>query len=153
MENHRPLLSATLFFRPEYGFPLLVEAISRLRRMHPAIGCIVMGSCEHGEDAFDRLRQASVEDHMLLLGDVEHDRCLSVMGGSDLFVRPTLHDGDSISVREALALGVPVVASRTGNRPDGVRLFQPGDVDDLVAQALQALPVAVGSSSGRRVCA
>lgn len=153
MENHRPLLSATLFFRPEYGFPLLVEAVSRLRRLYPAVGCVVMGSCEHGEDAFDRIREASIEDHMLLLGDVEHDRCLSVMAGSDLFIRPTLHDGDSISVREALAVGVPVVASQTGNRPDGVHLFQPGDLDDLVAQALQVLPAGMRNSTERSVCA
>jgi glycogen(starch) synthase len=150
MENHSPLLSTTLFFRPEYGFPLLVEAIARLRRQYPRIGCVVMGSCEHGGDAFERIREASIEDNMLLLGDVEHDRCLSIMSASDLFVRPTLHDGDSISVREALALDVAVLASRTGNRPEGVHLFQPGDVDDLVAQATRVLPAATRE---RRVCA
>jgi glycosyltransferase involved in cell wall biosynthesis len=156
MENHRPLLSTTLFFRPEYGFPLLVDAIARLRQQYPSIGCVVMGSCEHGEDALDLVRQAGLEDHMLLLGDVEHDRCLSVMAASELFVRATLHDGDSISVREALALGVPVLASRTGNRPDGIHFFQPGNVDDLVANALQVLPAEIGSAdseSDRRVCA
>jgi glycogen synthase len=153
MENHRPLLCTTLFFRPEYGFPLLVSAIARLRQVYPSIGCIVMGSCEHGEEAPELVRQASVEGQMLLLGDVEHDRCLSVMTGSDLFIRPTLHDGDSISVREALALGVPVLASRTGTRPDGAHLFTPGDLDDLVAQATRLLPTEVDAKRDRRVCA
>jgi len=153
MESHSPLLSTTLFFRPEYGFPLLVDAIARLRQIYPSIGCVVMGSCEHGGDALERVREAAIEDNMLLLGDVEHENCLSVMAGCDLFVRPTLHDGDSISVREALALGVPVVASRTGKRPEGVYLFAPGDVEGLVAQALRALPAEMGAASERRVCA
>ena len=153
MESHRPLLSATLFFRPEYGFPLLVEAIARLRKTYPSIGCIVMGSCEHCGDALEQVRQASIEDQMLVLGDVEHDRCLAIMAACDLFIRPTLHDGDSMSVREALSFGVPVVASRTGNRPEGVHLFQPGNVDDLVAQALDALPATVRAAADRRVCA
>ena len=153
MDNHSPLLSTTLFFRPEYGFPLLVDAIARLRQIYPSIGCVVMGSCEHGGDALERVRQADIEENMLLLGDVEHECCLSVMAGCDLFVRPTLHDGDSISVREALALSVPVVASRTGNRPEGVHLFQPGSVDDLVAQALRVLLSEVGATTERSVCA
>ena len=41
MESHSPLLSTTLFFRPEYGFPLLVEAIARLRSQYPKLGCVV----------------------------------------------------------------------------------------------------------------
>jgi hypothetical protein len=57
---------------------------------------------------------------------VNHDACLALMSACDVFLRPTLEDGDSISVREALALGVPVVASRVGARPAGAILFRPG---------------------------
>ncbi|MGB8508341.1 MAG: hypothetical protein WCD76_08045, partial [Pyrinomonadaceae bacterium] len=41
----------------------------------------------------------------------------------DLFLRTTLYDGDAISVREALHIGVPVIATDNGMRPDGVRLI------------------------------
>jgi glycosyltransferase involved in cell wall biosynthesis len=56
------------------------------------------------------------------------------MRRSHVFVRATLEDGDSISVREALALGVPVVASRVGTRPPGTILFHPGDVEDMLSK-------------------
>jgi len=55
-----------------------------------------------------------------------------------VFVRPTHFDGDATSVREALALGVPVVASDTDFRPEGVMLFRRGDVDDLMQKLGQA---------------
>jgi len=139
MAHHRPLVSATLFFRPEYGFQLIVDSISRLRGLHPSIGCVVMGSGEQAEAAARQVREAGLEDHILMLGDVEHDCCLAVISRSDVFLRPTLRDGDSVSVREALALGVPVVASRVGLRPDGVILFHPGDIDEFVAKTSQAL--------------
>jgi len=64
---------------------------------------------------------------VLLVGDVSHDTCLSLMAASDVFVRATLEDGDSVSVREALSLGVPVVASSTAMRPAGAILFQTGN--------------------------
>jgi glycosyltransferase involved in cell wall biosynthesis len=56
-----------------------------------------------------------------------------------VFVRPTLKDGDSISVREALVLGVPVVASRVGSRPPGTILFHPGNVEDMLSKVELAL--------------
>ena len=134
IERHRPLLSTTLFFRPEYGFDLLVEGIARLRGRYPALGCLVMGSGEQSVEASQRVRDAGLENDVLLLGDVDHDTCLALMRRSHVFVRATLEDGDSISVREALALGVPVVASRVGSRPPGAILFHPGDVEDMLSK-------------------
>jgi glycosyltransferase involved in cell wall biosynthesis len=134
LERHRPVLSTALFFRPEYGFDLLVETLVQLRRRHPAVGCVVMGSGEQQEQAKQRVREARLEDVVLLAGDVKHDACLAWMSASDVFVRPTLEDGDSVSVREALALGTPVVASATGMRPPGTILFQTGSVDDMLSK-------------------
>jgi glycosyltransferase involved in cell wall biosynthesis len=134
MEEHRPLLSTALFFRPEYGFDLLVSAIATLRLRYPSVGCLVMGSGEQEPEARKRVRDFGLENHILLVGDVIHAQCLALMSRSDLFLRTTWYDADSISVREALALGVPVVASRVGSRPKGVILFQPGDVTDLLSK-------------------
>jgi len=134
IERHRPLLSTTLFFRPEYGFDLFIEGLTQFRRRHPAFGCLVMGTGEQSAQATTSVREAGLENNVLLLGDVEHDTCLALMSRTDVFVRPTLEDGDSISVREALALGVPVVASRVGLRPPGAILFHPGDVQDMLAK-------------------
>jgi glycosyltransferase involved in cell wall biosynthesis len=61
------------------------------------------------------------------------------MARSSVFVRPTLRDGDSISVREAKALGLPVVASNVGTRPEGTLLFEAGDVDGLVQRIENAV--------------
>ncbi|PYS32840.1 MAG: glycosyl transferase, partial [Acidobacteria bacterium] len=72
-------------------------------------------------------------------GDVGHELCLTLMARSAVFSRPTLRDGDSISVREAAALGVPVVASNVGTRPEGVLLFEPGDVAGFVEQVNRAV--------------
>jgi glycosyltransferase involved in cell wall biosynthesis len=137
--QHRPLFSTVLFFRPEYGFDLLVAALARLRRIYPSLGCLVMGSGEQRAAAGQRIREAGLEDSVLLLGDVPHDACLALMSAGDVFLRPSLADGDSISVREALSLGIPVVASRVGARPAGAILFRAGDVEEMLAAVELAL--------------
>lgn len=58
---------------------------------------------------------------------------------ASVFLRPTRTDGDAVSVREALALGVPVVASDVAPRPAGVRLHRAGDVASLLAAVCTAL--------------
>lgn len=147
--RHRPLFSTVLFFRPEYGFDLLVAGLTRLRRLYPSLGCLVMGSGEEGAEAEKRVREAGLSESILLLGDVSHDACLALMSVSDVFLRPTLEDGDSISVREALSLGVPVVASRVGTRPAGAILFHPGDVQEMLAKVELALAVKSAKGAAR----
>jgi glycogen(starch) synthase len=123
---HDPILSTALFFRPEYGFSLLVQAISELRRKHPRLGCVVMGDSD--------CRPASLPQYLFAIGDLTHDACLAVIARCDIFVRPTYSDADAVSVREAIALGTPVVASDVVSRPEGTLCFKTGDAGDLAAK-------------------
>jgi glycosyltransferase involved in cell wall biosynthesis len=150
--RRRPVFSTVLFFRPEYGFDLLVAGIARLRRLYPSVGCLVMGSGEQRAEAEEQIREAGLDESILLLGDVNHETCLALISACDVFLRPTIEDGDSISVREALSLGVPVVASRVGARPAGAILFQPGSVEDMFAKVELALAVKRGEQSHSAGC-
>jgi glycogen(starch) synthase len=134
MGRRSPLITSTMFFRKEYGFELLVRAVAALRKSHPELGCLVMGSGEDREQAEALVEQHRLQDAMFLAGDLNHELCLALMARSSVFVRPTFRDGDSISVREAMALGVPVVASKVGTRPEGTLLFEAGDLDGLIPQ-------------------
>jgi glycosyltransferase involved in cell wall biosynthesis len=70
--------------------------------------------------------------HAVCVGEISHEWCLGLLQEADVVVRSTFADGDAITVREALNLGVPVVASDTDFRPAGVVLFKKGDATDLV---------------------
>jgi glycosyltransferase involved in cell wall biosynthesis len=72
-------------------------------------------------------------EHILLHGDLAHGATLQAMQSSDIMLRTTWYDGDAISVREALQLGVPVIASDNGMRPEGTHLIPARDLDALVA--------------------
>ncbi len=54
-------------------------------------------------------------------------------------LRLTPLDGDSVTVREALHFGCPVLASDAVERPEGCTLYDYGDFDDLVCHAQQIL--------------
>jgi glycogen synthase len=123
---------------PGQGLPTIVQACRGLLRRFPGAGIVFLGA--RVSRALDPLMGGpDVRDHLVCLGEVSHDRCLALLAASDVLVRSTFADGDSIAVREGLALGVPVVASDTAYRPAGVRTFRKGDAEDLEGRLTAAL--------------
>jgi glycosyltransferase involved in cell wall biosynthesis len=62
-----------------------------------------------------------------------------VIAKADVFVRPTITDGDALSVRESIYYGVPAVVSDCTARPPGVITFKTGDADDLAEKIKVAI--------------
>lgn len=66
-----------------------------------------------------------------------------ILPAFDLFVQPSLGEGISIAILEALACGLPIVATDVGGTPDLVRprdngvLFMPGDTEALARAMIQ----------------
>ena len=56
----------------------------------------------------------------------------SLLSYSDIMIRATATDGDSLSVREALDQGVRVIATDCVDRPDGVLLYKYNDEESLM---------------------
>jgi glycosyltransferase involved in cell wall biosynthesis len=135
--RHTPLLCASVTERPVHGVQVLLEALSILAGSHTTIGAAVFGSITPAIEELARRYQ--VEDRVAFLGELDRSAAQAVMAWSDAFVRPTLDDGDAISVREALMLGRPVIASAVVDRPPGVTLFRSGDATDLARAAKEVL--------------
>ncbi len=128
---HDPVIGTVVAFRPEYGVDILVDAVNQLAIDYPNVGLIIIGSGDE-PNAHKVIRDLQQNGRVTVIKDLPHPLCLAVMSRLDIFARCTYYDGDAISVREALTLGLPVVASDTDYRPEGVTLFTKGDVKDLV---------------------
>jgi glycogen(starch) synthase len=137
--RRRPLVAAAHHPSPVYGRALVMEAVGKLAGQFPGIGLCLFGpgtgSAEYRADA-ERL---GVADLLEDLGELEHTAALAVISRADVFVRPTTADGDSVSVREALALAVRCVATDVAYRPPGTLVCRAGDPDDLAAKIRVAL--------------
>jgi len=142
--RHRPLIAANGKVDAYngvdlYGLDHLVEMVGRLKPRHPNLG-LVISFWDHLRA--DELRLSALQARARTLGVAEnvlfHTRSwpfVPVLHTADLFIRPTVTDGDANSVREALYLGVPTIASDVVVRPGGTSVFRTRDLDDLVAKA------------------
>jgi len=138
-EQRQPRLIAVGQLEPEYDLPLQIDAMAKVLQRHPNAGLAILGSGSLERMLRERIASKPYGDRILLCGDVAHEGTLRAIGRSDLVLRTTLYDGDSISVREALAFGTPVIATDNGMRPVGVRLIparEPGKLLEAIEAAL-----------------
>jgi glycosyltransferase involved in cell wall biosynthesis len=133
-----PLYCAMLAPGEVYGQETLLRAFAAVHARNPRARLAVYGPGTEliGADAAKICGSAASAVHAF--GEVHRPSALALIGSCDVFVRPTLADGDSVSVREAVALGRAVVATSVGTRPSQVRLVPPGNVDALAASLLEA---------------
>ncbi|MFE8599602.1 glycosyltransferase family 4 protein [Archangium violaceum] len=134
-----PLLAMAHHPSPVYGRGLMFRALRMIADELPGVGLAVFGPGTRSEEFLRDAREHRVEELIEDLGELEHSRALALISRCDAFIRPTTHDGDAISVREALALGVPCVASDVCGRPHGTYTFQVGNAVELAERVHHAL--------------
>jgi glycogen synthase len=134
--------------RDEYGFDVFAGLAAALGQTRGDVGFAFLLPRRIDEALY---QEAMAKVHAAKLGDrfYVHESPLAeatnLWAAADVFVRPTRTDGDSVSVREALAVGTPTMASDVSIRPAGVATFQSGDGEDaarVAATLLDNLPAA-----------
>ncbi len=144
--SHTPVLLSVGLLEPEYDLKLQIEVLGLIRKSFPSAGLVFIGSGSLESELRALIDQKSYSNDVLLCGDVARTITLRAIADSNVFLRTTLFDGDSISVREALHFGVPAIASDSVPRPDNTCLFQTGDIDDLGSQIIEG----IGKNKGER---
>ncbi len=149
-EKHHPVLLSVGLLEPEYDLPLQIEALPLVRQKFPDAGLLLIGSGSLEPSLRAKINASPSAQHILLAGDVPHAATMEAVSRSRMMLRTTLYDGDALSVREALQLGTPVIATDNGMRPDGVRLIPKSDPQALLHAIEQELqhPVVRKERSG-----
>jgi glycogen synthase len=138
-DSHQPLLTTVGLLEPEYDLRLQVKTLAGIRREFPNAGLAIIGSGSLEQELRRIISDDPAGSHILLCGDVAHQTTVKVISRSDAFLRTTLYDGDSISVREALQLGTPVIGTDNGMRPAGVHLIPASDAQALLSAVRSVL--------------
>ena len=131
--SHDPVLTSVGLLEAEYNLPLQIAALPLIRRKFPNAGLLMIGSGSLESSLREKIASGPEAEHILLPGDVPHASTIQAMARSRVLLRTTLYDGDALSVREALQMGTPVIATDNGMRPPGVRLIPKSDLQALVS--------------------
>lgn len=141
VETHKPLLIANAFKiifynnMDLYGLDLCVELVHKLKIDFPKIGFLFALADETvNTDYLIEMKNKIIER------DIKHN--FHFMSGqkelwplfrkADISIRPTITDGDALSIRESLYFNCPAIASDAVKRPKGTITFKNRDISDLL---------------------
>ncbi|MFT4151987.1 MAG: glycosyltransferase family 4 protein [Paracoccaceae bacterium] len=105
--------------RAQKGTDVFVDAMIAVLRDHPEATALVMGRATDEHSGFLEQLQAKVADarmerRILFLPEVTVDRMADWYAALDLYVAPQRWEGFGLTPLEAMACGVPAVATRVG---------------------------------------
>ena len=129
-------------YRPVKRAADVIRVFARVAGEVPA-RLVLVGDGPDLGPATDLARELGVLDRIRLIGVV--DDVAPYLRGADVLLLPSQTEAFGLVALEALAAGVPVVASRVGGLPEVVRhgvsgyLLPPGDVEGMARQAVALL--------------
>jgi glycosyltransferase involved in cell wall biosynthesis len=123
---------------PRKDLPGLVRAFDRVATSHADVALVLAGPPGWGEDELvAALRQTRAAARVVRTGWVPPPAVGRLLAGATVLAYPSRYEGFGFPPLEAMAAGVPVVATRAGSLPevlgDGASLVEVGDVDGLAA--------------------
>ena len=138
-----PEIVAVARLGPTKGLEILIDAAAELARAPRPFRVRILGAGPLRADLEARARALGVEDRVRLEGAVSRDEVARALAGATLFALPCTvvgeerHDGLPVAILEAMAAGLPVVATPVGGIPEAIvsgengRLVQPEDSQAL----------------------
>jgi len=124
---------------PMKGLVYLLEAVAKLRIERPEVELTVIGTPNADGPVMQTIRTLGLESAVHFVSGVPDERIVELYAEAELAVVPSLYEGFSLPAVEAMAAGVPLVATTGGAIPEVVgddgttaALVPPADVHALV---------------------
>jgi colanic acid/amylovoran biosynthesis glycosyltransferase len=141
---------------PLKGQLVLLEALAALTGRRSRLRLVLIGDGPMREALESATHELGLEDRVEILGALAHPEVIEQMRSADILCLPSFAEGVPIVLMEAMALGLPVIATQVMGIPelveDGVSglLVAPGSPEELAA-ALRRLidDERVGEALGR----
>ena len=125
---------------PRKDYPALVEAFGSVGRAHPDVALVIVGADGWGAERLaDAVRTSPVRDRILRPGYLDDAGLAATLRRASVLAFPSVYEGFGFPPLQAMAAGVPVVATAVGAIPevvgDGALLVDGGKPEEL-AEAL-----------------
>jgi glycosyltransferase involved in cell wall biosynthesis len=143
-EGCRRYVLAVGTIEPRKDYPLLIRSFAAVAAAHPDVALIIVGSEGWGAERFaEAVEESPVRERIVRPGYLDDAALSAALHGASVLAYPSKYEGFGFPPLQAMAAGVPVVATAGGAVPevvgDGAWLVDTGDGDALSEQIVRAL--------------
>jgi glycosyltransferase involved in cell wall biosynthesis len=125
------------------GHKYLIEAMGEVLKVMPDVQLLIAGDGREKDNLINLSRRLGISESIIFIPSVEDTS--GVLEAIDLFVMPSIQEGLGLSIMEAMAKGIAVLASDVGGIrnliKDGsnARLVRPRDIKGLARVIIELL--------------
>ncbi len=144
-EDKKILLNVGNLYDPIKGHIFFIEAIGRMVKVRRDILGIIVGSGYLEKQLRELIEELQLNPYIRLVGSKPHPEIPLWMNACDIFVLPSLNEGNPTVMFEAMGCGKPFIGTCVGGVPEVIisdvygLLVQPADSGELAEKILSAL--------------
>jgi glycosyltransferase involved in cell wall biosynthesis len=105
---------------PLKGLDYLLKAIAILLPAHPALELLVVGKLKEDGETRKLIGKLDIGKHLKFVSGIETEEIVRLYAEATLVVVPSIYEGFGLPAGEAMACGVPVIATDGGALPEVV---------------------------------
>ncbi|MBC1373826.1 glycosyltransferase family 4 protein [Listeria booriae] len=119
ISQQETVIVSTNRMEPIKGMTYLMEAIPSMLQQHENLTFLIAGDGSQ-YTAFEAMieKQTQNSPKVIFTGRLTNQDIQRVVNAADIYVQPSLMEGCSIAIIEAMACGKPVIAANVGGNPD-----------------------------------
>ncbi|NPV76047.1 MAG: glycosyltransferase [Anaerolineae bacterium] len=109
----RPLIISVGRLSPPKGYDTLIEAFSQVYPRYPDAALVIVGDGELRSSLEETIARFNLQNSVYLIG--ERSDVMRILPAADIYVSSSHWEGMSVAILEAMAAGLPVIATRVGD--------------------------------------
>ena len=120
------------------GYDLLIESLSVLKKNHPNFQMKIVGDGPYRSKLENMIDHYSLRDNVFILGELHYNDIPKFFDSINLYTQPSISEALSITLQEAMASCLPILASNAGGIPEVIDhnetgiLFEKGSKKELI---------------------
>jgi glycosyltransferase involved in cell wall biosynthesis len=127
------------------GFNYLIDSIKIILGRRKDVLCFIGGKGSLRDKLQEQINDMNLQDHVKLIGFIPVELLPIWMNACDLYVLPSLNEGNPTVMFECLACGKPFIGTKVGGTPEIINnedlgyIIEPANSDALANAIIKAL--------------